>query len=117
MQPLIRGMLLFCEIIKETTVSQKSCFKILIPYPYSEALFKTSSFSVRTFFIEESYVIATIIKTKSKYLKEKFTTFKEINIIKSILQNEFNKKNLDVCITSQIDNEFFTIYDSVAFSK
>lgn len=70
---------------------------------------------IGTFFMEESYVTATIMKTKSKYLKEKFTTLKEINIIKNILQNEFNKKNLDVCITSQIDNEFFTIYDSVVF--
>lgn len=69
----------------------------------------------QTFFLQESYVIATIMKTKDKYLKEQFATFKEVNIIKSMLQNEFNKKNLDVCITSTIEREFFTIHDNVIF--
>lgn len=65
--------------------------------------------------MKESYVIATIIKTKDKYLKEQFTNFKEVNTIRNILQNEFNKNNLDVCIISGIERDFFTIYDNVIF--
>ena len=38
--PLMRGMLLFCEIINENSVSSLSCFNILMPLPYCAASLK-----------------------------------------------------------------------------
>ena len=40
--PLIRGILLFCEIIKEHKASHGSCLKMRIPLECSAAVFKVS---------------------------------------------------------------------------
>ena len=62
-----------------------------------------------TIFIEKSYVIASIMQIKKEFLDEQFVTFAEANVIKRNLQNEFNNKSLNVCITDEIDPNYFSI--------
>ena len=50
--PLIRGMLLFCEIIKQHSASQGSCCKIRIPGAYCAALHKIGSSSDKSSLID-----------------------------------------------------------------
>lgn len=68
---------------------------------------------MKTFFLEKSYVIASIFVTKQLYLRENFVTIEECNEISNILQKRYNEKNLNVCIIDNIDPEYFTITDGV----
>lgn len=64
-----------------------------------------------TFLMEESFVLAAILSIKSKYLQEEYVTYKELNIIENNLQKEFTHRNLDVCITDEVNNHHFINYN------
>lgn len=60
-----------------------------------------------TCFIEKSYVVAAILHTKNKKKRENHVTIEEVNGVANVLQKEYNKKDLNVCITDVIDEEYF----------
>lgn len=66
-----------------------------------------------TYFMESSYVIASIMRSKRLHYIEEFVTFKEFNLVRDELQKEFNKKNISVCITNEIDRDYFNITGDV----
>lgn len=68
---------------------------------------------MNTYFMEKSYVIATILKTKNLHFKENFVTSNEGNLITKLLQKEYNNRNLNVCITSTIDFDYFEVSDEL----
>ncbi len=65
------------------------------------------------FDMDEGFVVATIMSTKEKHFGETFVTFRELNIIQSILQDEFNSKKLNVSINDNIDRDYFEVLDGV----
>ena len=60
-----------------------------------------------TCFMEKSYVVAAILHTKNKKKRENHVTIEEVNGVANVLQKEYNKKDLNVCITDVIDEEYF----------
>ena len=44
-----------------------------------------------TLFLDTSFVIASIMYTKNKHYQEDFVTLKEVNVVRNILQQRFNK--------------------------
>lgn len=68
---------------------------------------------MRTFFMEKSYIVAAILCTKEKNFRKRFVTIEEANCIGDLVQREFNRKNLNVCIIDNIDKDYFEIIDGV----
>lgn len=68
---------------------------------------------MRTFFMEKSYIVAAILCTKDKKFRKGFVTIEEANCISALVQKEFNRKNLNVCIIDNIDKDYFEIIDGV----
>lgn len=63
---------------------------------------------MNTVFIERTYVVAGIMGCKSKYLHgEEFVTNRELNVITREMQQEFNRRNIRVVITNEIEPDFF----------
>lgn len=46
-----------------------------------------------TFYLDTSFIIASVMNTKNKHYQENFVTLKEINITKNILQKNLKKKD------------------------
>lgn len=65
------------------------------------------------YLMEKSYVIASIFKTKHLHFRESFVTLKECNVISVLLQKEYNNRNINVCITSDIDNNYFKVLNGI----
>lgn len=70
-----------------------------------------------TYVMERSSVIASIIKVKQLYLKKNFATFREINFLQSELQRKFNEMKLNICITDEINDKYFTIIDDFVIAN
>lgn len=68
---------------------------------------------MKTVFMEKSYVVASILATKQRYLNQSFVTSEECNQISNILQKRYNEENLNVCIMDDIDLGYFNIVDGV----
>lgn len=68
-----------------------------------------------TFFMEKSFVIAAVLKTKQLHFGQNFVLLEECNVISNLLQKEYNKKYLNVCITDTIDSEYFKVEEGVIF--
>lgn len=68
---------------------------------------------MNTYFMEKSYVVAAILCTKYLHMRENFVTLEECSEISDLLQKEYNKKNQNVCITREIDNEYFKVSDGI----
>ena len=66
-----------------------------------------------TYFMEKSYVVAAILCIKNRKLKKEFVTIEEVNTISNLLQTKYNNKNLDVCITDTIDDEYFEVINDI----
>lgn len=66
-----------------------------------------------TIFLPNSYVAASIINVKNKYLGERFVTIIELNFISSMLQDEFNKNNINAYIVDRLNNDYFNYIDDV----
>lgn len=58
-------------------------------------------------FIETTYVIANLFAIKSRKLNENFVTKSELGYIKTLLQKEYNEKNMDTAIIDRVNNEYF----------
>lgn len=58
--------------------------------------------------INESYVVASIAKTKVKHFNEDFVTRKELNYIVNFLQKKYNEKDIPVIISRTMD--FFSFW-------
>ena len=65
------------------------------------------------YLMEKSYVIASIFKTKHLHFRENFVTLKECNVISRLLQKEYNNRNINVCITNAIDNDYFKVFNGI----
>lgn len=66
-----------------------------------------------TCFMEKSYVVAAILHTKNKKKRENHVTIEEVNGVANVLQKEYNKKDLNVCITDVIDEEYFKSQENI----
>ena len=62
-----------------------------------------------TFFLENGYVVASIMVSKYKLFGEAFVTWKELNYIINELQKEYNEKDINVCIITSIDEGYFDV--------
>lgn len=71
----------------------------------------------KNFYIETSFVMASIMRTKEKHYQESFVTLKEINVTKKILQSKFNEDELGIIITDNIDFKYFKSIDGVIYVK
>lgn len=71
----------------------------------------------KTIFIEKSYIVASIINVKSKYFKNDFVTFEELNYIAEQFQKKLNEQNFNVIILDNIDNDYFDISDVIRINK
>ena len=70
-----------------------------------------------TFFMESSFVIASIISIKIKYFQEYYVTFQEINVIKEKLHKVYRDNNIGVVITDSIDKSCFDLGEVIVFNK
>lgn len=64
-------------------------------------------------YLDTSFVIASIMYTKNKHYSEDFVTLKEVNVIRNILQQRFNKEKLNIIITDEFDFSYFKYIDGV----
>lgn len=69
------------------------------------------------FYMEDSFVIASIMYTKNLHFLEKFVTYKELNYIRNKLQNRFNIKNENVLIINNIDRNYFVTDEVILLNK
>lgn len=58
-------------------------------------------------FLETTYVVASLFSIKSRYLNENFVTKPELGYVKTLLQREYNNRNLNAIIIDGIDSEYF----------
>ena len=52
-------------------------------------------------------VIANLFAIKSRKLNENFVTKSELGYVKTLLQKEYNEKNMDTAIIDRVNNEYF----------
>lgn len=64
-------------------------------------------------FIEKSYVVASILSFKNKYMNKNFVTIDEVNYISDKLQKKINECNYNAVILDVIDREFFIVLDII----
>ena len=69
------------------------------------------------FYMESSFVIATLISMKNKYLNLPFVTYQELNYFKNLFQNKFIEEGQRVLITDEIDELFFKTDDVILLNK
>lgn len=53
-----------------------------------------------TYFLSKNYVAASLLEAKYDFYKERFITFSELNQFDYYIQQEFNRRDLDVVINS-----------------
>ena len=58
-------------------------------------------------FIETTYVIANLFAIKSRKLNENFVSKSELGYVKTLLQKEYNEKNMDTAIIDSVNNDYF----------
>lgn len=68
---------------------------------------------METFFMEKSFVIAAILKTKNNHFLSEFVTVKEVDYIAKVLQNIFVHRGIDVCVIDEINSKHFTLYGDI----
>lgn len=66
-----------------------------------------------TIFMEKSYIIASIMKTKNKFYKKSYVTKEECNALTQIFMREYSNNNLSVCITDEIDSDYFKVTNDI----
>ena len=66
-----------------------------------------------TIFIEKSYIAASILNVKSKYLRKEFITLEELNYISNQFQKKLNEQNINAIIFDRIDTDYFDISDVI----
>lgn len=65
---------------------------------------------MKSIFLDEAYVALALIKSKSQFFHKNFITISELNQFVYFLQQEFNKQNLNIVITSNsLNSEDFNI--------
>lgn len=72
---------------------------------------------MKMFFIDTSFILASIMNTKQKHYLECFATFAEVNALRQAMQQEFNKRGLNACITDEVNPDHFDVYDGVYVKK
>lgn len=70
-----------------------------------------------TIFIEKSYIAASILNVKSKYLKQEFITFEELSYISEQFQKKLNEQKINAIILDRIDADYFDISNVVKINK
>lgn len=70
-----------------------------------------------TIFLEKSYIIASILNVKSKYLRKDFVTIEELNYISNQFQKKLNEENFDAIILDNIDLDYFDVSDVIKINK
>ncbi len=70
-----------------------------------------------TFFMGKTYVVASIMKTKSKHFNENFVTYEELNCISNELQKKYNEKNIPVCIVEGYNRSYFVYNEVILLNK
>ena len=70
-----------------------------------------------TIFIEKSYIAASILNVKSKYLRKEFITLEELNYISNQFQKKLNEQNFNAIIFDRIDTDYFDISDVIKVNK
>ena len=71
----------------------------------------------KTIFIEKSYIVASILNTKNKYLNSNFTTLEEVNYISTKIQQELNKEKIGAIILDSIDPNYFNVLETITINK
>lgn len=72
---------------------------------------------INTIFIENSYIAASILNVKSKYLKQEFITFEELSYISEQFQKKLNEQKINAIILDRIDTDYFDISNVVKINK
>ena len=70
-----------------------------------------------TIFIEKSYIAASILNVKSKYLKQEFITFEELSYISEQFQKKLNEQKINAIILDRIDADYFDISNVIKINK
>lgn len=70
-------------------------------------------FLVKKVELQSGYIADAIIETKKKRFNEKFTTIEEVNIIKQVMQNRLQQKNLNVKFIDRFLERYFNIIGGV----
>ena len=70
-----------------------------------------------TIFIEKSYIAASILNFKSKYLRKEFITLEELNYISNQFQKKLNEQNFNAIILDRIDTDYFDVSDVIKINK
>ena len=70
-----------------------------------------------TIFIEKSYIAASILNVKSKYLRKEFITLEELNYISNQFQKKLNEQNFNAIILDRIDTDYFDVSDVIKINK
>lgn len=71
----------------------------------------------KTFFLEKSYIVASILNFKNKYLNEDFVTFEELNYISNQIQKQINEQKLNAVILDNIDSDYFEISNVIIANR
>lgn len=62
-----------------------------------------------TLFLSKNYVALSLIRAKHKIFDEDFVTMSEFNRFTLFMQEQFNKRHLDIIITHDLSREDFDI--------
>lgn len=68
-------------------------------------------------FLEKSYIVASILNFKNKYLNEDFVTFQELNYISNQIQKQINEQKLNAVILDNIDSDYFEISNVIIANR
>lgn len=68
-------------------------------------------------YIEKSYIAASILNFKSKYLREEFITLEELSYVSNQFQKKLNEQNSSAIILDRINNDYFDISDVIKINR
>ncbi len=63
--------------------------------------------------LQTGYIADAIIQTKQQKFNEKFTTIEEVNIIRQLIENKIQQKNLNVSFCDGFFKKYFCIINGV----
>lgn len=75
--------------------------------------FKTNDNGSPTKFIENSYVIAAIMKINNKYFNKNYISRRQLNTLAWDIQKRFNEQNINALFVENIDKDYFEDYGDI----
>ncbi len=68
-------------------------------------------------YINQDYIITTIMDCKQTFFNEKYITYEELNIVKDLIQKRFNEENIGALITDEINSNCFDMKEVILLKK